>query len=69
VKRLVILLALLVLLASFALINIIDTNVSVADTNTPDNRVTSRVSEAGNHDSAAATITITMYAVADEEWS
>ncbi len=65
-KRLVILVVLLVLLASFALINIIDTNVSVADTNTPDNRVTSRVSETGNHASGTATITITMYAVAEE---
>ena len=40
-----------------------DTITSIADAHIPDNEITSNVSETA--DSASATITITMYAVAD----
>ena len=47
------------------LLGLSDTDISVADTNIPDNETTSTISKAGNS-SASATITITMYAVVDE---
>jgi hypothetical protein len=42
-----------------------DTGASLADSNIPDNEITTSQTEASNS-SASATITITMYAVADE---
>lgn len=41
-----------------------DTSISTADTGVPNNEATSSISKASNS-SASATITITMYAVAD----
>jgi len=65
VLRLFFLAILVVLLAGLVLLGLSDTAISVADTNVPDNEVTSSVSKE-NNSSASATITITMYAVADE---
>ena len=65
--RLVVLAAIVVLLGSLLLSNINDTNASIADTSIPGNEVASI--EAANSDSASATITITMYALPEEEWS
>jgi len=59
-KVLVILAALVVLLGTLLLSNIADTSI-------PDDVVTG--SEADKSDSASATITITMYALPEEEWS
>jgi len=60
-KRLIIA-ALIVLLGTLFLSNINDTSASIDDT--PDNEITN--SQAGFDTSASSTITITMYAVADE---
>lgn len=65
-KRLVIVVTLAILLVGLALFGLGDKDISVADTGTPNNEVTSSVSKASNS-SASATITITMYAVAEEE--
>ena len=67
-RRLILLIALVVLvviLARSPASVVSDTGASLADTNIPDNEVTSSVSKASNS-SASATITITMYTVADE---
>ncbi len=62
-KRLVTVVTIAVLLAGLILLGSSDKDISVADTNIPDNEVASRVS---SNSSATAAITITMYAVADE---
>ena len=64
-KRLVISVTLTVILLGLILFELSDTGISVADTSIIDNGITSSMSEASNS-SASATITITMYAVADE---
>jgi len=61
---LVALVAIVVLLGILFLSTTIDTNASVTDTSIPDDEVTA--SEADKSDSASTTITITMYAVANE---
>ena len=53
------------LLVGLVLLGLSDTRISIADTNVPNDEVASRVSKASNS-SASATITITMYAAADE---
>ena len=68
VKRLILLIALVMLvmiLAGSSASAVSDTNPSLADTGVPDNEITSSQTQVGNS-SASATITITMYAVADE---
>ena len=64
-KKLTFLVVLPIILAGLILSDLSDTDISIADTGTPNNEVTSSVSKASNS-SASATITITMYAVADE---
>jgi hypothetical protein len=54
-----------ILLVGLVLLGLSGTDISIADPGIPDNEVTSSVSKAGNS-SASATITITMYDVADE---
>ena len=61
---LVALAAIVVLLEILLLSNITDTSASIDDT--PDNEVTN--SQAEFDTLASSTITITMYAVAEEEW-
>ena len=56
-KRRMVLVTLLVILAGFLLSGIADTSASIADTSVPDNEVSSSVNETA--DSASATITIT----------
>jgi len=65
VKRLVTIVTIAILLVGLVLLGLSDTDISVADTSAPYNEVASSVSKASNS-SARATITITMYAVADE---
>ena len=65
VKRLILLIALVVILAGLPVLVVSDTSASLADSNIPDNDITTMRTEASNS-SASATITITMYAVADE---
>ena len=68
-KRLIILFALVMLvmiLARLPASAVPDTSVSLADTNIPHNEITTNQTEASNS-SASATITITMYAMADEQ--
>ena len=64
-KRLVTVVTIAILLIGLVLLGLSDTRISIADTSIPDNEVTSSVSKVGNS-SASATITITMYTVADE---
>ena len=64
-KRLILLVALVVILAGLSASVASDTSISIGDTNIPDNEITTSQTEASNS-SASATITITMYAVADE---
>lgn len=64
-QRLSILLVLAVILIGLSLLGISDTTASVADTSLPDSKAASSISEVDNS-SASATITITMYAVAEE---
>ncbi|MCK4529453.1 hypothetical protein KAW18_18975 [candidate division WOR-3 bacterium] len=52
-------------MAGLVFFELSDTDISIANTLVPDNEVTSTISKASNS-SASATITITMYAVADE---
>ena len=54
-----------IILAGLVLLGLTDTSISIADTGVPNREATSSVSKASNS-SASATITITMYAVADE---
>jgi hypothetical protein len=53
------------MLIGFVLFGGADTRTSVAYTNPPDNEATNSVREAGNR-AASATISITMYAAADD---
>ena len=67
-KKLILLIALVVLvviLAGSSPSTVFDTGASLADSNIPDNEITTRQTEASNS-SASATITITMYAVDNE---
>lgn len=57
-KRLVVLLALVVMVAGLFMPG--DSKASVADTNVPDNEIASSVNQTDNPSSANATITITM---------
>ncbi len=63
VKRLIPLIALVVILAGLPVVVVSDT--SPAGSSIPDNEVTTSQNEV-NNSSASATITITMYAIADE---
>jgi len=65
VQRFFFLTILAIILAGLILFSLSDAAISIADTATPNNEVTSGVSKA-NDSSASATITITMYAVADD---
>ena len=64
-KRLVTVVTLAILLVGLVLLGLSGNATSIADTRVPDNELTSSVSEV-NNSSATATITITMYSVADE---
>ena len=64
-KRLTVLVMLGILLAGLALLGLSDAGISVGDTGSPNNEVTTTIRKASNS-SASATITITMYSVADE---
>lgn len=64
-KRLVTIVALATLIVGLALSGLNDTAISIAATDVPNDEVASSVSKVSNS-SASATITITMYAVADE---
>jgi hypothetical protein len=65
VRKSFVLAILAILLAGLILFSPNDAAISVADTSTQHNEVTSIMSKAGNS-SASATITITMYAVGNE---
>ena len=56
-KRLALLIILVVILAGLVLSRLSDTSISIADTSTSNNEVTSTISKTGNS-SASATITI-----------
>lgn len=62
-KRLFTVVAIAILLAGLVLLGLSDTRISIGDTSIPDNEVVSRDA---NNASASATITITMYTVADD---
>ncbi len=64
-NRLVTVVAIAVLLVGLVLLGLSDTRISIAHTSVPDNEVASSVSKAGDS-SASATITITMYTVANK---
>lgn len=53
-----------VLLAALVIFGLSDSAISIADTEIPDNGITTSQAEAGNR-SASATIAITMYAMDD----
>ena len=59
-KRLVTVVTAAILLVGLILLGLTDEDISVADTNTPDNEVASSITKASNS-SASATITITTY--------
>jgi len=62
-KRLDTVVILAILLIGFVLLGLSDTDISAADTSIPSNELSGSVS---SNSSATATITITMYIVADE---
>ena len=64
-KRLILVIALVVILVGLPVLVVSDTGASLTDGSIPDNEITTSQTEA-NNSSASATITITMYAVADE---
>ena len=64
-KRLFFVVILAIMLIVLPLLGLSDTTISIADTRVLNSEVTSSVSKASNS-SASTTITITMYAVADE---
>lgn len=64
-KRLFFVVILAIIFIGLPLLGLSDTVISSADTSVPSSEVTSSISKASNS-SASATITITMYAVADE---
>ena len=68
VKKSFLLVILAIILAGLILLGLSDTSISIADTGVLTSEATSSVSKANNF-SASATITITMYAVADERLS
>ena len=68
VKRLIVLGILAFLVAGLFVVGISDGSPSIADTTIADNQVPSSVNEPDGSDSASATITITMYALPEEEW-
>lgn len=63
-KRLIPLIALVVILAGLPVLVVSDTSASPSDSNIPDNEITASQTEASNS-SASATLTITMYTVDD----
>jgi len=65
VKRFIVLAILTTILAGLVLFGLSDTVVTFADTTVPINEATISISKASNS-SASATITITMYTVANE---
>ena len=65
VKRLIPLIALVVILAGIPVLVVSDTGASPTDSNIPDNEITTSQTEASNS-SASGTITITMTGVIDE---
>jgi len=65
VKRLVTIVAPVILIVGLVLLGLSDTHIAIADTSIPDNEVTTSVSKASNS-SASATIMITMYALPHE---
>ena len=58
-KRLIHLVPLAAMLTDLVLFRVADSTASIADTPSPGNEAVSRVNEAGNPDSASATITVT----------
>ncbi|MGB5925568.1 MAG: hypothetical protein WBH01_05680 [Dehalococcoidia bacterium] len=64
-KRLFSLVILVILVAGLVLFGLSDSVISIGNTDTPNKEVTGTVSKASNS-SASATVTVTMYAVADE---
>lgn len=62
-KRLVTVVTLVILLVGLVLLGLSDRDISVADTSIPNDEV---ASSKANNASATATITITMYSMADE---
>ena len=64
-KKLVTVVTLAILLVGLALSGLSDTRIAVADTSILNNEATDNVSKTSNS-SASATITITMYTLADE---
>ena len=60
VKRLIALVPLVAILTALVLLGVADTTASIADSPIPSSEAVSGVNEAGNPDSANATITITM---------
>jgi len=65
-KRLIIFIALIAILVSLLSLGVADASTSIADTSVPDNEIASGVNEAGNPNSASASIVITMYTLAEE---
>lgn len=63
-RRQIPLIALVVILAGLPVVVVSDTGASPTDSNIPDNEITTSQTKASNS-SASASITITMYAVAD----
>ena len=64
-RRLFVLATFVILLLVSVLFGLSDTAISVADTGSTNNEVTTTISKASNS-SSSTSITITMYAVADE---
>ena len=64
-KRLILLIALVMILAVLSASVVADISASPTNSNAPDNEITASLTEASNS-SASGTITITMYTVSDE---
>lgn len=64
-KKLILLIILVVMLAGLPVLVVSDTGASLADSNTPSNEMTTGQNEVSNY-SATATITITMTGTLDE---
>jgi len=65
VKRLILLIALVVIITGLPVLVVSDTGASFTDSSIPDNEITASQTEASNS-SASAGITITMTGIADE---
>ena len=65
VKKPFLLITLAIILVGLVLLGLSDTDISVADSNIPNNEVASSVSKVSNS-SASATIRITMYTMPNE---